>query len=66
MTQRQIHRKGNLTKDRIQSLEVIGFIWCRQEHAWDEMYQRLVSYHQRVTFGAGLPKLMVTFNHSSQ
>ena len=24
------------------------------------------SYHHRVTFGAGLPELMVCFNHSSQ
>ena len=23
-------------------------------------------YHQRVTFGVGLPELMVAFNHSSQ
>jgi len=44
MTQRQMHRKGNLTKDRIQKLEAIGFIWCRQDHSWNEMYQRLVKY----------------------
>ena len=44
MTQRQMHRKGKLSPDRIQRLEAIGFIWCRQEHAWDEMYQRLVRY----------------------
>jgi hypothetical protein len=44
MTQRQMYRKGKLSRDRIQRLEDTGFIWCRQEQAWNEMYQRLVSY----------------------
>jgi hypothetical protein len=44
MTQRQMCRKGKLSQDRVQRLEAIGFIWCRQEHAWNEMYQRLVRY----------------------
>jgi len=44
MTQRQLYRKGKLSPDRIQRLEAIGFIWCRQDHAWDEMHQRLVNY----------------------
>ena len=44
MTQRQMYWKGQLTQNRIQRLEVIGFVWCRQKHAWNEMYQRLVSY----------------------
>jgi hypothetical protein len=44
MTQRQMYRKGKLSPDRIQRLEAIGFVWCRQEHAWNEMYQRLVKY----------------------
>jgi len=39
-----MYRKGRLSPDRIQRLEAIGFIWCRQEHAWDEMYRRLVKY----------------------
>jgi hypothetical protein len=44
MTQRQRYRKGKLSQDRIQKLEAIGLIWCRQERAWNEMHQRLVSY----------------------
>ena len=44
MTQRQMFRKGKPTEDRVQRLEAIGFIWCRQKHAWNEMYQRLVRY----------------------
>ena len=40
----QVYRKGKLSRNRIQRLEVIGFVWCRQDHAWNEMYQRLVNY----------------------
>ena len=46
MTQRQMYRKRKLSQDRNQWLEAIGFIWCRQEHVWNEMYQRLVRYKQ--------------------
>jgi hypothetical protein len=46
MTQRQMYRKGQLTQNRIQRLETIGFVWCRQKHAWNEMYQRLVRYKE--------------------
>lgn len=28
--------------------------------------RKTLGYHQRVTFGRGLPELMVCFNHSSQ
>jgi hypothetical protein len=31
MNQRQMYRKGKLSKDRIQRLEAIEFIWCRQD-----------------------------------
>jgi len=44
MTQRQMYRKGKLSQNRFRRLEAIGFIWCRQEYAWNEIYQRLVSY----------------------
>jgi hypothetical protein len=44
MTQRQMNRKGELSQDRTQELEAIGFIWCRQNQSWDEMYQRLTKY----------------------
>jgi len=46
MTQRQMYRKGKLSEDRIGRLEAIGFIWCRQEHTWNEMYQRLIKYRE--------------------
>ena len=49
MTQRQMYRKGKLSHDRVQSLETIGFIWCRQEHAWNMMYQRLVEH--KIVYG---------------
>jgi len=44
MTQRQMLRKEKLSRGRIRRLEAVGFIWSRQEHAWDEMYRRLVKY----------------------
>jgi hypothetical protein len=52
MTQRQMYRKGKLSRDRIQRLETIGFIWCRQEHGWNQMYQRLVSFLKAHGVGA--------------
>jgi hypothetical protein len=39
-----MYRKGKLSQNRFRRLEAIGFIWCRQEYAWNEIYQRLVSY----------------------
>ena len=57
MTQRQMYRKGKLSHDRVQRLEAIGFIWCRQEHAWNEMYQRLVRYLKSHGDGAVLLEL---------
>ena len=44
MTQRQMNRKGKLSQDRIQKLEAIGFVWCRQDHGWYKIYWRLVNY----------------------
>ena len=44
MTQRADVSEGKPSQDRVQRLEAIGFIWCRQEHAWDKMYRRLVNY----------------------
>ena len=46
MTQKQMYRKVKLSQDRILKLEAIGFIWCRQERAWNEMYRRIVNYKQ--------------------
>ena len=44
--------------------------WCRMVNLKGNYaahsLRKTFGYHQRVTFGAGLPELMVTFNHSSQ
>jgi hypothetical protein len=46
MTQRQMYRKGKLSEDRVRRLEAIGFVWCRQGQAWNEMFQRLIRYKE--------------------
>jgi hypothetical protein len=46
MTQRQMYRKGKLSQYRVQRLEAIGFVWYRQDHSWNEMFQRLVRYKE--------------------
>ncbi len=43
-TQRARYKQGKLSKERIQKLERIGFVWRRHDTAWDEMYQRLVRF----------------------
>lgn len=45
--------------------------WCKSINLNGGNYgshtlRKTFGYHQRVTFGVGLPELMVTFNHSSQ
>ena len=44
--------------------------WCREINLkgnyGSHTLRKTWGYHQRVTFGAGIPELMVCFNHSSQ
>lgn len=44
--------------------------WCRQiglrGNYGSHTLRKTWGYHQRATFGAGIPELMVCFNHSSQ
>lgn len=44
--------------------------WCRdinlKGNYGSHTLRKTWGYHQRVTFGVGLPELMVAFNHSSQ
>jgi len=43
-TQRTTYRKKELTSDRIDRLEQIGFVWNPFNVQWDDMFQRLVDY----------------------
>ena len=44
--------------------------WCRainlKGNYGSHSLRKTFGYHQRVTFGRGVPELMVVFNHSSQ
>jgi hypothetical protein len=44
--------------------------WCRdinlKGNYGSHTLRKTWGYHQRVTFGVGLPELMVAFNHSTQ
>ena len=42
--QRQLYNKNKLTKDRINRLNSIGFVWNLLNPSWNEMYERLVAY----------------------
>jgi len=60
-------REGVLTVPSVNRL-VKG--WCRSINLKGDYgahtLRKTWGYHQRVTFGAGLPELMVCFNHSTQ
>ena len=45
-TQRKAYRSAKMTTERASLLNSLGFDWGspRNEHSWDEMYQRLVAY----------------------
>jgi len=42
--QRRELKMGQLTEDRIQRLDEIGFIWDPQESVWEEMFSALVDF----------------------
>jgi hypothetical protein len=44
VSQRQAHKKGNLSENRIRRLEGIGFRWDLAEASWEEMFAALVEY----------------------
>jgi integrase len=61
-------REGPLT---VPTVTALVKSWCRAINLNGGNYgahtlRKTFGYHQRVTFGAGLPELMVCFNHSSQ
>jgi len=44
VNQRSLKKKLELSKDRIQRLDELGFVWKRQEAFWDEMFSSLVQF----------------------
>jgi integrase len=62
-----IGQRGRLTVPTVNRLVKS---WCRAFHLrgnyGSHTLRKTWGYHQRVTFGRGLPELMVVFNHSTQ
>jgi len=60
-------RRGPLTTISVNALVKA---WCRQiglkGNYGSHTLRKTWGYHQRVTFGVGIPELMVCFNHSNQ
>ena len=60
-------RRGALTTISVNALVKA---WCRQiglkGNFGSHTLRKTWGYHQRVTFGVGIPELMVCFNHSNQ
>lgn len=60
-------QRGTLT---VSSVNRLVKSWCRainlKGNYGSHTLRKTFGYHQRVTFGVGLPELMVAFNHSSQ
>ena len=50
--QRQNHKKGTLSEERIRQLEEIGFEWSIRmsilEKSWDLQYEKLKAYKAKV------------------
>ena len=44
--QRRTYRKNKISKDRVQRLEQLGFVWELLETSWDEMFAALKRYRQ--------------------
>ena len=45
--QRAKYDLGDLSKDMIQRLDEIGFVWEPHEAAWEEMYKKLINYKDK-------------------
>ena len=54
----------------VSSLSTLVKKWCKdinlKGNYASHSLRKTWGYHQRVTFGVGIPELMVCFNHSSQ
>jgi integrase len=63
-----IGQRGNALT--VQSVHRLVKGWCREAklrgNYGSHTLRKTFGYHQRVTYGVGLPELMVVFNHSSQ
>lgn len=46
--QREYKKQGGLNADRIQQLDMMGFIWEPTEALWEEMFARLVAFSERI------------------
>ena len=46
-TQRQLRSCGQLSADRVQRLEALGFEWDRNAALWEEMFAHLVQYKKQ-------------------
>ena len=46
--QRRVYSKGRLPIERIQKLEVLGFVWNPNENDWLEMFEKLQSYKEEL------------------
>ncbi|MDB4376789.1 Helicase associated domain protein [Akkermansiaceae bacterium] len=40
-------RRGRLSKEKIQRLEELGFVWDTSEHQWETQFEKLLYYKQR-------------------
>jgi len=45
--QRTNYNNGKLSKDRVDLLNLINFIWDPQQKLWDDMYQHLMNYKEK-------------------
>merc|ERR1712028_159142 len=45
--QRTCYKRKNLSKDRINRLESIGFVWILPDEQWNQMFEQLISYKHK-------------------
>lgn len=56
--QRQLRKRGKLTKEKVNALNSLNFTWCRAEEDWEDKFNRLVIWtrdhgHASVPFNEG-------------